>query len=152
MDGRSHSSRDWLKQFWSGFSADIPKAWRVCGENLYAKHSIGYSALPSFFLGFSVWNERNICLPWDETLEWFQLLGITPVPVVYDGIFDEKKIRALWDPDRWESVEGYVLRVADEIPYGDFRKKIAKFVRKNHVQTVKHWMHGQAITKNLLRS
>lgn len=148
VDGRSHPSRDWVKQFWSGFSADIPEGWRVCGENLFAKHSIAYRNLPSYFMGFSIWTERNVCLSWDETLEWFALMGVTPVPVLYDGVFDERAIRALYDAKDWETREGYVLRVADEIPYGEFRSKVGKFVRKGHIQTTKHWMHGRRIEQN----
>lgn len=148
VDGRSHPSRNWVKQFWSGIAGDIPAGWRICGENLYAQHSIAYDALPTYFMGFSIWNERNVCLAWDETLEWFALLGIRPVPVLFDGLFDEKAIRALWNEKEWSSREGYVVRVADEISYGDFRHTVAKFVRKGHVQTVKHWMHGQPIVRN----
>lgn len=150
IDGRSHSSRDWVKQFWGQICADIPKGWRVCGENLYAKHSIHYTHLPTYFMGFSIWNEKNVCLDWDETLEWFELLGITPVYVIYDGIFDEEETKDLWDITDWLDREGYVVRIAEALSYGDFRHKVAKFVREGHIQTVKHWMHGQALEKNLL--
>lgn len=150
VDGRNHPSRNWVKQFWSRFSADIPEGWRVCGENLYAKHSIHYVDLKTYFMGFSIWDERNICLSWDDTLEWFTLMGITPVPVLYDGLFNEAVIRKLWDEKGWEQSEGYVLRLAEPIAYSEFRHKIAKFVRKGHIQTVKHWMHGQPIERNVL--
>ncbi len=150
VDGRSHPSRDWVKQFWSTISADIPEGWRVCGENLYAKHSIHYDNLSTYFMGFSIWNERNVCLGWDDTIEWFKLMGITPVPILYDGLFDEATIKELWNEKDWDGCEGYVIRLADAIRYGDFRNSFAKFVRKGHVQTVKHWMHGQRITPNLL--
>jgi hypothetical protein len=146
-----HESRNWVKRFWSSISFEIPEAWRVCGENLFAAHSIHYKELPSYFMGFSVWNEGNQCLSWNETLLWFELLGITPVPVLYDGVFDEKAIRSLWDPARHAFSEGYVLRVAESFAYGDFRAKVGKFVRKDHVQTVKHWMHGQRIVPNELQ-
>lgn len=151
VDGRSHPSRDWVKQFWSTISADIPKGWRICGENLYAKHSISYANLPTYFMGFSIWNERNVCLNWDETIEWFTLFGITPVPVLYDGIYNETEIRKLWDAKNWDTSEGYVVRLASEIPYGDFRRKVGKFVRKGHVQTAKHWLYGRQIERNLLK-
>lgn len=150
VDGRSHPSRNWLKGFWSQIAGEIPKGWRICGENLYAKHSIGYSDLPSFFMGFSVWNERNEALAWDETLEWFDLLGITPVPVLFDGIYDEQAIRQLYRPEDWATQEGYVLRLADAFPYSAFRNSVAKFVRAGHVQTTAHWMHGQPIVANTL--
>jgi hypothetical protein len=122
----------------------------VCGENLFAKHSIHYSTLPTYFMGFSIWNEQNVCLSWDETIEWFTLMGITSVPVLYDGLYDEQLIRMLSKEMHWDTTEGYVVRVADPIPYRDFRHSIAKFVRKGHVQTTKHWMRGQRIERNLL--
>lgn len=152
IDSRSNETRDWVKQFWSTISADIPEGWRVCGENLYAKHSIHYTDLDTYFMGFSIWNERNVCLGWEETLEWMELMGITPVPVLYDGIYDEKAIRATWNNKDWASSEGYVVRLASAINYGDFRREVAKFVRRGHIQTVKHWMYGQRIERNLLRS
>lgn len=150
VDGRSHPSRNWVKQFWGKISADIPEGWRICGENLYAKHSINYNSLPTYFLGFSIWNEKNVCLSWDETLEWFNLIGITQVPVLYDGLFDEKLIKSLWNQKDWNNSEGYVVRLAESINYGDFKNKVGKFVRKNHIQTVKHWMHGQKVEPNSL--
>lgn len=150
VDGRSHPSRNWVKSFWSRISADIPEGWRVCGENLFAKHSIAYDDLPSYFMGFSIWDEHNHCRPWDETLEWFELMSITPVPTLYDGIYDENTIKSLWSEAQWGAIEGYVMRTADAIAYSDFKHKVAKFVRKGHVQTAKHWMHGQRIEKNSL--
>ena len=149
LDSRSHPSRDWLKQFWSGFARDIPPGWRICGENLYAKHSLPYAALHSYFLGFSIWNERNVALSWDETLEWFALLQIEPVPLLYRGAFDEPRLQALASPPQALTREGYVVRVAGEIPYGAFRRSVAKFVRADHVQTSEHWMHRQ-IERNTL--
>lgn len=149
VDGRHHPSRDWVKNLWSRICGDIPPGWRVCGENLYAKHSIEYTHLPSYFMGFSIFTERNVCLSWDETMEWFELLGIQSVPVLYDGVYDEAKIRALYDSKRdWNDCEGYVIRVADAFDYAAFRDCVAKFVRAGHVQTTKHWMHGQRIEKN----
>lgn len=150
VDGRSHPSRDWVKQFWSQIKSDIPAGWRICGENLYAKHSIHYSQLPTYFMGFSMWDDRNLCLSWDDTQEWFSLLGIRSVPVIYDGIYDESVFRKLWDAKDWHEKEGYVIRVADSIKYADFRYKVAKYVRKDHIQTIKHWMHGQRIERNQL--
>lgn len=153
VDGRGHPSRAWVKGFRGSICGDIPPDWRVCGENLWARHSIGYQDLPSFFMGFSVWNERNEVLPWDETLEWFALLGIQPVPVLYDGIFDEQRIQALYDPARdWERSEGYVVRAADGFSYADYRRLVAKFVRARHVQTGPHWMFGRRMERNGLRA
>lgn len=149
IDSRHHESRDWVKNFWSKIAYEIPEGWRLCGENLFAQHSIVYENLLSYFYGFSIWNERNRCLSWDETIGYFDILGITPVEEIYRGVFDEKIIRGLYDSKKdWATCEGYVVRLADEFDYRDFRRSVAKFVRKGHVQTGKHWMHGRRIEPN----
>ena len=146
VDGRSHPSRDWVKNFHSRIAHDIPQDWRLCGENLYAEHSIRYEGLKSYFMGFSIWDDRNVCLGWDNTLEWFELLGVEPVTTLYRGTFDETLIRGI--KGDWSTMEGYVLRLADSFSYRDFRRSVAKYVRKDHIRTVKHWMHGQPIVPN----
>jgi hypothetical protein len=151
IDSRMHPSRSWLASFHAQMCQDIPEGWRVCGENLYAKHSIGYEDLPSYFLGFSVWNEKNECLDWDASQEWFHLLGVESVRVLYDGIYDEKIIKALHGEKDDVQREGYVLRVADGFSYNDFATCVAKFVRAGHVQTDTHWMHA-SIQPNALKT
>ena len=151
IDSKNHDTRNWVKNFWSHIKNDIMEELRVCGENVYAKHSIHYKNLPSYFMGISVWN-GDVCLTWDATLFWFTHLKIVPVPVLYDGIYDEKKIKALWKKLKSTECEGYVIRIADQFNYNEFNKKVAKFVRKNHVQTDEHWMHGKKIEKNILTS
>ncbi|KDP84393.1 MULTISPECIES: RNA ligase family protein [Cupriavidus] len=151
LDSRHHPGREWLKGFWGAMRMDIPDRWRVCGENLFATHSIRYRDLASFFPGFSVWNARNVCLGCEETVEWFALLGIEPVPVLYDGKFDAAAIQALWRESEREWTEGYVIRVADEIRHTDFRRCVAKFVRSGHVQTDERWMHNHAFEQNHMR-
>lgn len=143
-----HVSRDRVKALWASIKHNIPDGWRICGENLFAKHSIHYTDLPTFFMLFSVWNDKNECLSWDETKEYAELLELETVPVLFDGIWDEKQIKELYSPTlNGHECEGYVVRVADSFPYGAFRNVIAKFVRKNHVHTHGHWMN-QAVIKN----
>lgn len=152
VDSRNHPSRDWVKNFWSSIAHEIPERWRICGENVYAQHSIVYSNLDTYFYGFSIWDDRNVCLHWDDTVEWFNLLGINHPRVLYDGIWDERIIRDLWDDSLWNECEGFVVRVADEFPFSRFKDSVGKYVRKNHIQTTKHWMHGQAVIPNKLRT
>lgn len=146
----SHPSRTWLKAFWAKMAHHIPQGWRVCGENLYAQHSIRYESLPTYFMGFSIWDDRNYSLNWDDTLLYFQVLGITSVPVLYDGIYDEKLIRTIGDKQLdLTQHEGYVVRVADEFHYSQFRTHLAKFVRQNHQTTDAHWKF-KAVKPNAL--
>ena len=146
VDSRNHPSRNWVKNFWSSIAHDIPEGYRVCGENMFAEHSIHYDKLGTYFFGFSMWNQE-MCLSWDDTLEWFKLLGIEPVPVIYDGIFDESLTKLKFDENKQE---GYVLRIADSFTLSGFRTSVGKVVRSDHIQTVKHWMHGREIVQNEL--
>jgi hypothetical protein len=152
LDGRHHPSRDWAKALWGRIRFDIPEGWRINGENLYAQHSIGYDDLTSYFEVFSIWDENNRRLPLDDQLEWCEILGLTHVPVVWRGIYDEDALKALpvtlgWDMTK---VEGYVISLVESYHFSQARKNLAKYVRKNHVQTGDHWMF-QAITPNKLK-
>lgn len=149
LDSRHHPSRDWLKRFHAGIAHNIPAGWRVCGENVYARHSIAYTDLPSYFLGFSIWDDQNMCLGWDDTLEWFELIGITPVEELWRGHFNEPQLRRLAKRLDLGKEEGYVVRPQGAFHYDDFGQRVAKFVRKSHVQTDAHWMH-QAVVPNQL--
>lgn len=153
IDSKGGEDRAWVKQFLvNNVCFNLPEGWRVCGENLWAEHSIHYYDLPSYFLGFSIWNERNECLPWDQTLEWFELLGITPVPVLWEGIFIPKYVEGLHHDLKlnFDRDEGYVVRLRDGFKYGEFKSSVAKFVRAGHVQTTKHWRAGRSFTPNSL--
>jgi hypothetical protein len=153
IDSRGGEDRAWVKKFLSeNVCFNLPEGWRVCGENLWAEHSIRYDSLKSYFYGFSIWNERNFCLDWEETKEYFSLLGITRVPILHDGAFDLQILRDIEGELDFSKNEGYVIRVADGFKYGDFRKSVAKFVRPGHVQTTKHWRAGQRFTPNSLEN
>lgn len=147
LDSKHHPSRTVVKQLHARIAHEIPEGWRLCGENMFAKHSIAYDALPSYFLLFSIWNDKNECLPWENTKEWAELLGLTVVPVLYLGPWDEEKVKACWTgasrfgPDQ----EGYVVRNVEGFPYDDFSKNVAKYVRENHVTTSKLWMNEPVV-------
>lgn len=149
LDSRHHPSRDWIKKYWSEIRHDIPRDWRICGENLYAEHSIAYDSLETYFYGFSVWNENNIRLAWDNCLEWFHLLNITPVPVLYDGIYSDGVVVDAWNTLDIGKQEGIVISLAGEIPYEEFTTSVCKLVRPNHVQTSEHWMSKEVIPNKL---
>lgn len=146
LDSKHHISQDWLKKFHSQFKFDIPEGWRICGENLFATHRIHYNSLKSYFYGFSIWNSENVCLNWDETIEWFELFGINPVEVIYSGIFDEKLLKKI---DLGEN-EGYVVRLKDSFKYEDFSKSVAKYVRSGFVPGgTQHWRSCQIVPNGL---
>lgn len=150
VDGRSHPSRDWAKNAWAQRGYQLPQGWRACMENLYAVHSLRYEALPSYLAGFSIWDETNTCLSWSDTVEWYELLDIPTVPVLWEGEWNEafvKRLECLLDLGKQE---GYVVRVADSFSYREFSTCVGKFVRANHVTTDRHWMRGRRIEPNQL--
>ena len=138
-----HPSRSWVKALHARVAHDIPKGWRVCGENLYAKHSIKYENLSDYFQVFSIWDDRNYCLNWHETAVWSQLLGLRMVPTLYLGPWDESSVKACYAPTLGgDPMEGYVVRLTEAFHYRDFRRCVAKYVRANHVTTHGHWMRN----------
>lgn len=151
INSANHPSRHWVKTFHASFAYQIPDGWRLCGENMYAKHSIYYQALTSYFYLFSIWNEENICLSWDETEAFAAKLGIETVPVLYRGLFDEKKIKQLFTGKSCfdGEQEGYVIRNANSFHYKDFQYNLGKFVRPQHVQTSEHWLQEEIIPNKL---
>jgi len=146
-----HPSRNWVKALWGRVAHDIPEGWRICGENLYAEHSIAYKNLDDWFQVFSVWTDKNECLPWADTKEWAALLGFRTVPVLYEGLGDKKLIEKLYPPTfDGDPCEGYVVRIVEGFPYRDFRKVVGKYVRANHVSTHAHWIR-QVMKPNVLK-
>jgi hypothetical protein len=137
-------SRSWVRQLHARISHEIPEGYRFCGENVYATHSIAYESLPGYFLLFAVFNERGEVLAWQDTKEWAQLLEIPTVPVLYQDVWDEGKVRECENrPSFGDVSEGYVVRLESSFQAGDFARSVAKFVRPNHVQTDQHWANSQ---------
>ena len=94
-------------------------------------------------MGFSAFDENNYCLSWKETIKLFQKINIIPVDVIYTGLFNENYLKSIDIKDH----EGYVIRLIDKFHYNDFDKYVAKFVRKDHVQTNQHWMQDRKSTR-----
>jgi hypothetical protein len=151
IDSGSHHSRDWVKALAGRVGPQLPAGWRICGENLWAKHSIHYTDLPSPFLMFSIWNGLT-CLSWAETEEWAALLDLHTVQRLHLGTFkSEWWSRPETGPTIVPNHEGYVVRRADSFHYREFRKKIGKYVRASHVHTHGHWIREQIVRNEVAK-
>lgn len=139
IDSKYHPSREWVKTLWGSIFYRIPENHRICGENMFWVHSIIYTELPSYFLVFSWW-EDDVCLDWDTTVKNCEDLELHTVPVLYRGLYDEALIKSLWNEEKHNVMEGYVVRPAGSFSLKDFKNKVGKFVRPNHVQTDDHWL------------
>lgn len=151
IDSLNHESRNWVKTFhFNNIAYNLPETFRYCAENMFAKHSIYYDNLTTYLYGFQIWDNHK-CLSWNETLEWFELLGITPVQEVYQGIYSDKIIKDLFDNLDKEKNEGLVIRIKDEFHYKDFKKSVAKLVRKDHITNGdNHWRFKKLTPNKLL--
>ncbi|MCX4447421.1 RNA ligase family protein [Streptomyces sp. NBC_01789] len=146
LDSAHHPSRTWVKALQARVGPRVAAGWRICGENMFARHSLAYDALESHFYGFSVW-DGDRCLGWDRTVEFLRSLGIPAPPVLWRGVFDAKALRAL-KPDTGRQ-EGYVVRPAASFPAAEFGRVVGKWVRPGHVVTDTHWMHAEVVENGL---
>lgn len=147
LSSSAHPSRDYVRALAARVGYKLPSSYRVCGENLYAQHSLAYKDLEDYFLVFSVW-EGDVCLSWEETVLWASELGLKTVSVLYQGAWPVDP-KSFWKGP--EVSEGYVVRDAGSFAMDEFTTKVAKYVRKGHVQTGDHWMH-QEVRPNSVRS
>lgn len=151
IDSKHKEYHSWLLQYIRSFQYSIPEGYRVCGEYLYAKHSIFYNNLKSYFQVFSVYDDNNICLSWDKTIEFCNERCLVTVPVLYEGMYDSDTTMKIASYIVQKGGEGIVVRNTDSFDYDNFNMNVAKYVRPNHVQTNEHWSHCK-IEKNLLIS
>jgi hypothetical protein len=79
LDSAHHPSRSWVKGLQGRIGSRLPRGWRICGEDVYARHSIGYSELESWFYGFSVW-DGDRCLDWNRTVRFLREVGVPAPP------------------------------------------------------------------------
>lgn len=148
-----HESRSIIQALRARIAGEIPEGWRICGENVYAKHSIAYEQLKSYFYVFSIWTEENVCLSHEDTRSVCEMLGLEYVPVLVEPCVYtpalELHLQSLAQKLDIDRQEGYVVSVADSFTYRDFRKSVAKYVRPGHVQTDQTWLSDR-VTPNKL--
>ena len=147
-DSRYHPSRDWLKAFAASVSPQLGENERVVGENLFARHSIGYDRLPSYFLGFA-WIIDDVIQSWDDSMVRFRALGIVPVPLLYRGPYRPGLFDRLTASLDLHHQEGFVVRIADAFPESLMQSRMGKYVRQGHVESEEHWMTSPMVKNRL---
>ncbi|MEO0393984.1 MAG: RNA ligase family protein [Pseudomonadota bacterium] len=148
LDARYHPSRDWMKAYAAGISPMLATDERIVGEYLFARHSIAYDALPSYFLGFG-WVVNGVFQSWDDTVEKFDALGINSVHQLYRGPYSDAVINQVIADLNFEKQEGFVVRLASAFQEAEMSVSLAKYVREDHVQSDEHWMNMEVIKNGL---
>lgn len=148
LDSKYHISREWVKSFHASIAYNIPDGCRICGESLYARHSVAYQDLESYFLGFGVWRGDK-CLDWDTTQSIFTNLGIKKVREFGRGVFNLKTLLNLAVSMDINKTEGFVVRVTREFNMDEFSSVVAKWVRPGHVTSDDHWMNSTIVPNRM---
>lgn len=118
------------------------------GEDIYGVHSIEYDAIPEdeTFMLFAVRDSMDWWYSWQHVMDFADELGIRTVPVIERCVFKTEaaiteffreeisKPSALGGPR-----EGFVMRYEALFDTRQFRERVCKYVRANHVQTDEHW-------------
>lgn len=154
IDSESHPSQSWVRGLQGTIGYLLDDDMRVCGENLYAKHTIKYENLNSYFQGYSFWKGET-CYNWDDTLDLFEFLHIEPVKTFYEGIYEAKEIHKRFE-ELYPKEEGYVIRLADSFPAERFMDSMAKYVQPEFRQAIndsdKHWRDGKIERNELIKN
>lgn len=147
-----HKSFDLLKAFHKKFCHLIPKDIEIYGEWLYAKHSIHYKDLKAYLQIFGVFDTRtNLWQSWGVVECVADIIGFPTVPVVCrEQVFKtegELISFIVLEGDRVieQGHEGLVIRNIYPFHDAQFGRFMAKYVRKDHVQTDEHWSQVEII-------
>lgn len=117
------------------------------GEWCFAKHSVGYSRLTDFFLGFDLFDKKKwqfLSLKRRDRI--FKQMNILSVPFIQKGIFTLPQLEAFMGRSCFglEQGEGIYLRYDEE----GWLKQRAKMVKAQFIQNIDvHWSR-KAITPN----
>lgn len=144
LDSNNHYTHNYVKGIWGRIKHEL-RDLRVCGENLWAEHTIKYNDLEDYFYVFSIWDTNsNECFDWDTTEDMCEYLGLHMVPVIYRGIYNSDLIKQTFEKSYSEH-EGYVVRTYDSFGYHRFADCVAKYVKPAFSQKVheseKHWLY-----------
>lgn len=114
----------------------------VFGEWCYLAHSIRYSRLPDWFIGFDVFEKSTQrFLSVERRNAIMQVCQISSVPLIFQGRTDKIALSNLLNtPSKLgdEPIEGIYIRNESE----GYLQNRAKIVRADFIQTIDtHWMH-----------
>jgi len=126
-----------------------PNRHILYGEWVYARHSVGYSELPDWFIAYDIYDKHEkIFVSRDILLEKLSQTSISLVPLVYEGeLRDMDHLRAMVNGKSAFSDgrrEGLVVRICDE------SKLVArvKLVREDFIAGNERWNRSEKLETN----
>lgn len=150
IDSMPHEELRWAKGIhFQKYAYNLPEGFRYIAENLHTKHTIHYTDLDSLLLGFQMW-DKNTCLSWEDTKEWFELLELPMVEELYIGVYDEKVINSLFEQAATQGHEGIIVRNMESFSYNTFRFNVTKLVKEDfHIDGSNHFRFKRSVLNNL---
>jgi ATP-dependent RNA circularization protein (DNA/RNA ligase family) len=115
----------------------------IFGEWLYAKHSIYYTRLESFFVGFDIFTGKGLVTDPLEIAEIIKTIGLAPSPIVAATNDIEKFLGAYrHTPLYGEEYEGFIFR--------DKHGSVYKYVRPEFTSGIKeHWFNTELVRNRM---
>ncbi len=142
LNGQWESLRGWLAQHEIALREHLPPGAVLFGEWCYAQHSMAYTRLPDWYLGFDVLDESGRFWSTHRRNELFAKIDLTSVREVARGRFTLRELQALLSERSSYgdgSLEGIYLRREDD----EWLLQRAKLVRPEFVQAInEHWSRG----------
>lgn len=142
---------DWGYKRYEWLKSALNNQYILFGEWCYLAHSIHYTKLPDWFIGFDVFEKAaGKFLSAERRNGVLQNCQISIVPSIYKGKVDKIKLfNLLQTPSMLsdEPLEGIYLRSEAD----GYLQNRAKLVRADFIQTIDtHWMHKQIVRNTCL--
>lgn len=140
---------EWLAPRVDIFFEVLMDRYILFGEWCYARHSVMYTKLPDWFVGFDIFDRRvQKFLSTRKRNEIFAALDVIAVPFLKTGTFSMSDLEGMFATSRFGDgpAEGLYLRYEKE----GWLQERCKLVHASFVQSVReHWSRS-AITPNRL--
>lgn len=141
----------WVYERVEDLRTHLTDRYILFGEWCFSKHSILYTELPDWFLGFDVYDRvEQYFLSVNDRNDLFRKCAITPINQLGYGTFNKKDLITLMNEQKSsysnEKIEGLYLRREEN-------NKLAlraKIVRADFVQSIgKHWSKEKPVNNVL---
>lgn len=151
LRGQWEGLRGWLSRHETKLRDYLPSGAVLFGEWCYAQHSMAYTRLPDWFVGFDVLDGNKRFWSTQRRNTLLATLGLAPIRCLARGRFTLNELQAmLAEPSAYGDgpVEGLYVRREDD----EWLLQRAKLVRPEFVQAIgEHWSRGP-LHINRLRS
>jgi len=142
MTGQWKTAPEWLLRHSESLFDALTDRYLLCGEWCYAKHSVFYSSLPDWFIGFDVFDlKAGRFVNKTRRDGILASLALHAVPCLASGRLSLAEITLLLNTSNFSdaAAEGLYLRRDD----GDWLSQRAKLVRADFIQSIdQHWSRG----------